>query len=60
MVDVGRERDRLLDELQFLYAQRREVRALVDSLLEDEVLDSPSYTLLMTCLADRVKGAASV
>lgn len=51
MADVGKVTDRFLDELEFLYQQRRDARALVAEL----EIGAEDRILLLTLLADRVK-----
>jgi hypothetical protein len=59
-MDVGKREDRLLEELEFLYQQRRDARKLVADLAGELLLLEDSATLLLTCLADRVKEGQSV
>jgi hypothetical protein len=59
-MDVGKQTDRFLDELEFLYQQRREARVLVSELVADGFLRDDYGTELLTLLADRVKGTVNV
>lgn len=57
-MDVGRREDKFLDELEFLYQQRREARFLISELIADGFLQDDYGTELLTLLADRVKEGA--
>jgi hypothetical protein len=54
-MDVGRREDKFLDELEFLYQQRRDARVLVSEWVADGYLRDDYGTELLTLLADRVK-----
>jgi hypothetical protein len=54
-MDVGKREDRLLDELEFLYQQRRDARLLVSEFEAEGLLPPGSAVVLLTLLADRVK-----
>lgn len=54
-LDVGKREDRLLDELEFLYQQRREARVLVSEWIADGYLRDDYGTELLTLLAGRVR-----
>jgi hypothetical protein len=58
-MDVGKREDRLLDELEFLYQQRRDARVLVSEWVADGYLRDDYGTELLTLLADRVKEGQS-
>lgn len=55
MVDVQRRDDRFLEELEFLYQQRRDARLLVSEWVADGFLRDDYGLELPTLLADRVK-----
>jgi hypothetical protein len=57
-MDVGRREDKFLDELEFLYQQRRDARVLVSEWVADGYLRDDYGTELLTLLADRVKEGA--
>jgi hypothetical protein len=57
-MDVGKRYDRMLDEMEFLYQQRRDARVLVSEWVADGYLRDDYGTELLTLLADRVKEGA--
>jgi hypothetical protein len=60
VVDVGRERDRMLDEMEFIYGQRRDARSMIRALEGEGLVAPKAATELLTLLADRVKGDVNV
>lgn len=59
-MDVGKREDGFLDEMEFLYQQRREARSLVAEWVADGYLRDDYGVELLTLLADRLKEGQNV
>jgi hypothetical protein len=59
-MDVGRREDKFLDELEFLYQQRRDARYLVGQWGAEGGMDPALAEELLTLLTDRKKEGQGV